>query len=107
MRLDNTIDIIEHALENDISPADLPSSPLVDSIEHFVGNISLILDDEFLDFNATHTGLIKIVNAIKSSFDDDNDPNLPPTTLSITSDQHKCQQANWAQLPTTCHLPLQ
>ena len=41
-RLDTTINIIDHALENDISSTDPHSSSLVDSIEHFVGNISLI-----------------------------------------------------------------
>jgi hypothetical protein len=34
MRLDNTINAIEDALENDTSHSDLPSSPFIDSIEH-------------------------------------------------------------------------
>ena len=101
--LDNTIDIIEDILENDISHSDLPSLPLVDSIEQLNKDISLILDDDFLDFNATHKRLDKNVNAIDSSFNADDDPHLPPT-MSITSERHKMPTSKLG--PSARHMPL-
>jgi hypothetical protein len=102
-RLDNIINEIEDALENDTSHSDLPYSPLVDSIEHLAGAISLILDEELLDFNATHKCLDNTVRALESAFDDDDDPNFPPTP-SITSDQQEMPTTNLG--PTAHHMPL-
>jgi hypothetical protein len=90
---DDTIHTIENALSVDNSYYDLPFSTSVDAIEHLVGSMSSILDEEILDFNANLQRLDGKIQAIEFAFEDYGHPE-PHPTQSITSNQHEMPASN-------------
>jgi len=88
MCFDDSIHTIENALSVDDSYYDLPFHTSVDSIEHLIGSMSSILDEEILDFSANLQRLDDNIQAIESAFEDYGHPDHPPIQ-SITSNQHE------------------
>ena len=81
----DTIHTIENALSVDNSYYDLPFSTSVDAIEHLVGSMSSILDEEILDFNANLQRLDGKIQAIEFAFEDyGNQHEMPASNLGPT-----------------------
>jgi hypothetical protein len=76
---DDTIHTTKKVLSVDTSYCNLPLYISVDAIEHFVGSMSSILDEEILDFNADLQRLDDKIQAIEFAFEDYGHPE-PPTT---------------------------
>jgi hypothetical protein len=90
---DDTIHTIKNALSADDSYYNLPFHTSVDSIEHLIGSMSSILDEEILDFSANLQRLDDKIHAIESAFEDYGHPDHPPIQ-SITSNQHEIPARN-------------
>ena len=93
MCFDDSIHTIENALSADDSYYNLPFHTSVDSIEHLIGSMSSILDEEILDFSANLQRLDNKIHAIESAFEDYGHPDHP-TIQSITSNQHEIPARN-------------
>ena len=100
---DDTIHTTKKVLSVDTSYCNLPLYISVDAIEHFVGSMSSILDKEILDFNADLQRLDDKIQAIEFAFEDYGHPE-PPTTQSITSNQHEIPASNLG--PIAHHMPI-
>jgi len=79
MCFDDSIHTIVNALSVDDSYYDLPFHTSVDSIEHLVGSMSSILDEEILDFSANLQRLDDKIQAVESASEDYGLPEQTPT----------------------------
>jgi hypothetical protein len=100
VRLESTTNTLTEALEYDAHCPASACSPSIDSLNHLVGIISLILDDELFDFDEAHEQLDTAVQGIESAFGDDVDTIAHLTPLT-TSDQHEMSTSNLG--PTARH----
>jgi hypothetical protein len=103
VRLESTTNTLTEALEYDAHCPASACSPSIDSLNHLVGIISLILDDELFDFDEAHEQLDTAVQGIESAFGDDVDTIAHLTPLT-TSDQHEISTSNLG--PTARHTTL-
>jgi len=103
MRFDESIHTIENALSADDSYYNLPFHTSVDSIEHLIGSMPSILDEEILDFSTNLQRLDDKKHAIESASEDYGHPDHP-LIQSITSNQHEIPACNLG--PIAQHIPL-
>ena len=101
---DDTIHTTKKVLSVDNFYCDLPLSTSVDTIKHFIGSMSSILDEEILDFNADLQRIDDKIQAIEFAFEVYGHPE-PPPTQSITSNQHEIPPASNLG-PIAHHMPL-